>query len=118
MKVVDEIKGALELEIRASSDANEYFEAVLMAKDLAKLASILKENLGEPLKPSGKEVKFDKGIQKIADLIGGLRREQSFYIKSESGNKYIYAALWPWQSNPSRITLKIGVYDMDELTGK
>lgn len=116
MEIIDKIKAALDLEIRTSSDAHEYFEAVLMSKDLPKLSSILKEDLGEPLKPANKDVRFAKDIQKIVDLIGGLRREQSFYLKSES-DKYIYAALWPWHSNPSRITLKIGIYDIKKLMG-
>jgi len=115
MKLVDEIKTALELEVRASSDGHDYFEAVFMTKDLAKLTGILEKSLGQPLKPSGKDVKFTKEIRKIVDLIGGLRREQFFYAKSETENKYLYAALWPWQSDPARITLKIGIYDIDKL---
>lgn len=60
MRLVDEIKGALDLEVRASSDGHEYFEAVFISKDLAKLTAILEKSLGEPLKPPGKDVKFAK----------------------------------------------------------
>lgn len=115
MKIVDDIKGAMDLEIRTPSDSKEYFEAVFMSKDIVKLTSILKEGMGDPLKPAGKNVRFDRNIQKIVDLIGGLRREQSFYVKDEGAGRYMYVALWPWQSNPSRITLKTGVYDMNKL---
>jgi hypothetical protein len=115
MKLVDEITGALNLEVRASSDARDYFEAVFMSKDLEKLTAILEKSLDEPLKPPGKDVKFTKDIQKIVDFIGGLRREQSFYAKNDAGNKYFYAALWPWQSDPARITLKVGVYDIEGI---
>lgn len=118
MKIVDEIKAAAALEIRTLSGDNEYFEAVFMSKDIIKLTSILKENMGDSLKPAGKNVKFDKKIQKIVDIIGGLRREQSFYVKAEGADKYMYAALWPWQSNLSKITLKIGMYDMSKPGGK
>ncbi len=115
MKLVDEIKAALELEVRTTAGAHDYFEAVFMTKDLPKLTGILEKGLGQPLKSPGKDVKFTKEIQKIVDLIGGLRREQSFYAKNEAEGKYLYAALWPWQSNPSRITLKVGVYDIEKL---
>jgi len=118
MKIIDDIKNTVNLEIRTSSDANEYFEAVFMSKDMVKMASILKENIGDPLKPAGKDVKFDRKIQKIVDLIGGLRREQLFYVKDEGADKYMYVALWPWQSNPSKTTLKIGICDMNKLGGK
>ncbi|MDD5680929.1 MAG: hypothetical protein PHI59_06790, partial [Candidatus Omnitrophica bacterium] len=87
------------------------------SKDLPKLDSILREDMGAPLKPAGKDVRFAKDIQRIVDLIGGLRREQSFYLKSGDG-KYIYAALWPWHSNPAMITLKLGIYDINKLMGK
>lgn len=118
MKIVDEIKAALELEVRASSCADEYFEAVFMAEDTAKLSAILEKEFGKPLKPPLKNVRFTKEAQKVADLIGGLRREQSFYLKNETENRYFYAALWPWQSNPSKITLKIGIHDMNKFTEK
>ncbi len=118
MKIIDEIKKAMTMEIRVSSASHEYFEAVVMYKDLIKLTSILKKNFGEPLKPFGRNVEFAAGVQKVVDLIGGLRSEQSFYLKNENGGKFIYAALWPWQSDSSKVTLKIGVYDMDKLAGK
>ncbi|MBU4377366.1 MAG: hypothetical protein KKD29_07870 [Candidatus Omnitrophica bacterium] len=118
MKLVDEIKAALEPEVRTSSDANEYFEAVFMVKDLEKLNTILEKEFGKPLKPPAKNVKFTKEVQNVVDLIGGLRREQSFYAKNETESKYFYAALWPWQSDPSKITLKMGLYDINKLTEK
>ncbi len=118
MKIVDDIKSAVNLEIRTSSDAHEYFEAVFMSKDTVKMASVLKENIGDPVKPAGKDVRFDKKMQKIVDLIGGLRREQSFYVEDEGADKYMYVALWPWQSNPSKTTLKIGICDMNKPGGK
>jgi hypothetical protein len=108
MEIVDKIKGALNLEVRSTPDTDEYFEAVFMSKDLEKMTLMLKEGLGEPIKPAGKDVRFAKDMQKIVDLIGGLRREQSFYVKSGS-DKHTYAALWPWQSDPLKITLKIGI---------
>ena len=107
MKLIDDIKESLKLEVRISSDAHEYFEAVFQTEDLNVLLGLVKDAVGEPLKPPGKEVKFPKHIQKLVDLIGGIRRAQSFYLKEANG-KYVYVALWPWQSDPSRITLKIG----------
>lgn len=108
MKLVDEIKEALELEVRKSSDADGYFEAVFQSKDLDTLSTIVKNTAGEPLKPPAKRVKFAKHVQEVVDLIGGVRREQSFYLKEEANGEYIYVALWPWESDLSKITLKIG----------
>lgn len=108
MKLIDDIKNSLELEVRITSGAHEYFEAVFQTKDLNKLSGLVKCVLGEPLKPPGKDVKFPQHVQKLLDMIGGIRREQSFYLKEGANGEYVYVALWPWQSDPSKITLKIG----------
>jgi hypothetical protein len=109
MKLVDEIKNALELEQRTPEDSEKYFEAVFQSKDTDALCAILKKHLGESLKPPGKGAKFPKEVGMLVDNIGGLRSEQSFYFKQEPGGEYIYAALWPWQSDLSKTTLKIGM---------
>jgi len=108
MKVAEEIKGAIELDIRPFSDPDKYFEAVFQAKDLDTLAAIVRNNVGEPLKPPGKRAKLPKNVTALVSNIGGLRIEQSFYFKQEENGEYIYVALWPWQSDSSKITVKIG----------
>ena len=107
MKLADEIQKAMEVEVRAS-EADEYFEAVFEAKDMEKLSTVAKAALGEPVKPPGKNVKLAADVEELVESMGGLRREQSFYFKKENGG-YTYMALWPWQSNPSKITLKMGI---------
>ena len=108
MQLVDKIKKTLEfVEVRPSDDPDRYFEAVLESKDLDRLVSIVKENY-ESLKSPGKRVKLSKNINELVDNIGGLRPEQSFYFKQEAGGEYTYVALWPWQSDNSKITLKVG----------
>lgn len=108
MKLIDDINGSLKLEVRVTSEAHEYFEAVFQSADLEKLSVFIKEALGEALKPPGKDVRFAKHVQKLVDKVGGLRREQTFYLKEGGDGEYTFAALWPWQSDPSKTTLKIG----------
>jgi hypothetical protein len=108
MNLIEEVKKALNMEIRPNSQGSEYLEAVVDKKDLESLHSLLKKHLGPPAKQSGKEASLPKEIQKMVDNLGGLRNEQSFYYRQD-GKKVIYAALWPWESNPDKITLKCGV---------
>ena len=96
------------MEIRPNSQGSEYLEAVIDKDDLELLHSLLKKHLGPAAKEPGKEANLSNEIQKVVDALGGLRNEQSFFYKQE-GNEVIYAALWPWGSNPSKITLKSGV---------
>jgi len=108
MNMIKEIKETLEMEIRPISREPEYIEAVINKKDLELLKSLLKKHLGPPAKEPGKEANLPMEIQKIADSLGCLRIEQTFFYK-EDRNQVIFAALWPWKSNPNKITLKTGV---------
>ena len=107
MNLIEEIKGTLSMEIRSNSRGSEYLEAVINTKDLELLHSLLRKYLGSAAKESGKEASLPKEIQTIVDSLGGLRKEQSFFYRKD-GNQVIYAAIWPWKSDPTKITLKSG----------
>jgi len=109
--MIDEIKEALSMEIRPNSQGSEYLEAVIDTKDIELLNSLLKRYLGPAAKERGKEANLPKEIEKLVDSFGGLREEQSFFYRQE-GHQVIYAALWPWESDPTKITLKSGVSEL------
>ena len=111
MRMIEELKGTLRMEIRPNSQELEYLEAVLQKEDLPLLHSLLKKHLGPAAKEIGEETNLPKEIQKLVDSLGGLRKEQSFFYRRE-GHQIVYAAIWPWQSNPDKITLKSGVSEL------
>jgi hypothetical protein len=108
MTLIEAIKKTLKVEIRSDSPEGEYFEAVVARKDFDILYSLLEKHLGPAAKAPGQEADFPEDIRELVDALGGVRLEQSFFYKQEKG-RVIYAALWPWQSNPDKITLKSGV---------
>jgi len=108
MNMIEEIRETLTMEIRSNSCGFEYLEAVTKKDDLESLKSILMKYLGSAAKEQGKGANFSVEIQRLVDSMGGLRIDQSFFFKREDG-KVVYAALWPWESNPEKITLKAGV---------
>ena len=108
MNMIEEIKSTLLMEIRLNSRGSEYLEGVIHKKDLELLNSLLKQYLGPAVKEPGKEAYLPKEVQKIVDAFGGLRNEQSFFYRQED-NIITYASIWPWASNPDKITLKCGV---------
>jgi hypothetical protein len=110
MNLIEAIKQTVRMEIRPNSDGEKYLEAVIDRKDLEVLDTLLRKHLGPPAKEPGKEGKFPEEIQSLVDSLGGLRIEQSFFYRKD-GNQLIYAALWPWQSDPDKITLKSGVIE-------
>ena len=106
--MIEEIKRTLYIEIRLNSKGSEYLEGVINKRDLELLNPLLKKYLGPAAKESGKEAYLPQEIEKIVDAFGGLRNEQSFFYRKE-GNIVIYASIWPWASNPDKITLKCGI---------
>lgn len=115
MNLIEEIRKTVKMEIRATSHGTEYLEAVIRLEDLEVLRSLLRKHLGPATKESGKEVSFPQTIRELVDSLGGLRIDQSFFYKQEGG-QVTYAAIWPWQSDPNRITLKSGVSKMGSTT--
>ena len=111
MSLIEEIKKGVTLEIRTTSQDPEYLEAVLEKKNLLSLQSILTKHLGQATKEAGKKVELTGKIQTLVASLGGLRLGQSFYCRQE-GNYVVYAALWPWESNPEKITLKAGMTEV------
>ncbi len=106
--MINELKAKLKMDIRPMSKGTEYLEAVINIEDLKLANSILTKHLGPAVKMPGKKADLPRDIQKFVDSIGGIRPEQSFFY-SQAGGKITYCALWPWQTNSERITLKAGV---------
>ncbi len=111
MNMIDEIKETFKMEIRPNSQGSEYLEAVIDTKDMELLSSLLKRYLGSAAKDRGKEANLPKEIEELVDFLGGLRKGQSFFYRQD-GHQLIYAALWPWESDPTKITLKSGVSEL------
>jgi len=111
MNLVEEMEKTLKMEIRLTTEGGKYLEAVVTLRDLDMLNDLLREHLGPATKVSGKEAYLPAKIQELVDSLGGLRIEQSFFYKQE-GEQVVYAAIWPWQSDPNRVTLKSGVSEV------
>ena len=99
------------MEIRPTPAGVEYLEAVVDRTELETLTAVLRKHLGPPAKEPGKEAKLPEEIQRTVDALGGLRLDQSFYYKREK-KRILFAALWPWASNPDKVTLKAGVSEI------
>lgn len=112
MNLIEEIKKTFRTEIRPNSRDLDYLEAVFQKNDLESLNSLLRKHLGAEAKAPGREANLPAGIEKMVDSIGGLRPGQSFFYKQDK-QVVTYAALWPWESNPDKLTLKSGVWKIE-----
>lgn len=98
------------VERREASEDGGYFEGVLARGDLERCCQLLGGVLGPAAKEFGKTVRFAKPAQAVVEHLGGIRPDQCLFLKEEPDQPIAFAALWPWASNPDRVTLKVGVY--------
>jgi hypothetical protein len=106
--MIQEIRNSFRMDIRLSSQGFEYLDAVIQKNDLELLKSLLMKYLGPAAREPGREVELPIGIQSLLDSMGGLRVDQSFYYKQGNDGEVAFALLWPWASDPEKITLKAG----------
>jgi len=85
------------------TDSDNFFEAVVIKEELAKLNERLKNFFGEPAWPS--KDKLSLSAQETIKGFGGIMPGQTLYFKSE-GKDSTFAMLWPWQDG-KRTTIKI-----------
>jgi len=100
-QIKEEVKSVLFETTR--TDCDNYFEAVVVKEEVAKLNERLKKFLGEPAWPSKNRLAFK--AQEAVSGFGGIMPGQTLYFKNE-GNGVIFAMLWPWQDGV-RTTVKI-----------
>ncbi|MBI2495273.1 MAG: hypothetical protein HYY58_05635 [Candidatus Omnitrophica bacterium] len=101
------------VERRTEPASDRYFEAVLLRQDLDRCCGLLRKVFGQPLKDFGEPVRLEPKVQNAIDLLGGVRFEQClFVVKDETQQAAAYAALWPWASDGTRVTLKVGLVEL------
>lgn len=103
------LKEAIPLQVRPTPEAKEYLEGVLLRQDLARCQHLFSGALGPAVKACGEAVSFDARTRRIVETLGGIRSEQCLFLSPVDANEVVYATLWPWSSDPTRITLKVGV---------
>ena len=108
MSLIEEITQGVRMEVRPNSQGSEYLEAVMSRGDLELLRPILAKHLGAAVKEAGQEADLPGEIRETIDALGGLRQEQSFFCKRD-GRRVHFAAIWPWTSNPDKVTIKCGI---------
>lgn len=76
------------------ADKDDYFEAVIVEGELAKLTAALEKLFGSPVWPS-KDQLSPKAQDAVKDF-GGVRAGQTLYFCNDVED-VVFAMLWPWQ---------------------
>ena len=107
--LVESLRKDIPMLVRKAPPSGDYLEGVLSTDDLERCCALLTSVFGEPVKEFGKAATVDPSLQQAVTAIGGIRLEQCLYLKRGEQRQIMYATLWPWASDASRVTLKLGV---------
>lgn len=97
------------MEKRSRNESRSLYEVVSKDRDAKTLEKELENFFGQPAKPTGKSVPLTLRFNATYKYLGGIRKEQSLFVK-KTGPGEFYGALWPWQSSPENITMHLGYY--------
>jgi len=112
-QLIGTLKQSIEfVELRTAHESECYFEAVLLRPHLSGCCDRLQQALGPPLKDFEQPVQFEPAIQRAVALLGGIQIDQCLFFARGEGQQVAYAALWPWASDATRITLKVGLLEL------
>ena len=107
--LIDSLRSSIPMVIRVAPASGDYLEGVMSRQELQRCYTLLAEAFGQPAKEFGQTTSFQREQQKLIDQLGGIRLDQCLFLKPGADGEVAYAALWPWASDATRVTLKVGV---------
>lgn len=83
---------------------------VVTNEKLQPLCVLLEKFFKVPFKAAGVRPPRELANLEIIQDLNGIRTEQTLYLDSNDADCIYFAAIWPWQSDPSQASLFYGVY--------
>ena len=111
-RLIPELTRAVPMKVRTARASGNYLEAIVLRKDVEGCLAALRQALGPPVKDFDNAATLEPKLQRALDEVGGIRIDQCLFLKSDEPPHTVYAALWPWASDPERITLRVGVFTL------
>jgi hypothetical protein len=108
-ELIATIRNQVPMEIRSAAPSGEFLEAVVQQQDLAGCVALLRQRLGEPVKDFGEAAAFDGATLRAVHALGGIQADQCLFLSEHEPTVFVYGALWPWASDPARLTVRIGM---------
>lgn len=83
---------------------------VVTEEKLLPLLVLLDKFFKAPFKPAGEKPAREMGDLEIIQALNGVRKEQTLYLNTSEPEFVYFAAIWPWQSDPSQASLFLGLH--------
>lgn len=106
--LITHVRQTVPMLVRSTSARGDALDGVLARADIARCCELLQEALGAPVKPFDQSAKLPTDVEAWLTRNGGIRKDQCLFLRRGEGQEALYAALWPWASDPTKVTLKVG----------
>jgi hypothetical protein len=83
---------------------------VVTEEKLLPLLALLDKFFKGPFKPAGEKPAREMGDLEVIQALNGIRREQTLYLNTSNPEFVYFAAIWPWQSDPTQASLFLGLH--------
>lgn len=82
---------------------------VAPAANEVQVTAVVERYLPPAVKPGGKPTPPELAEGPLCKAMGGIRSNQTLFVKDLGGGLSFYVAYWPW-GNGQRFTIKLGVH--------
>jgi hypothetical protein len=82
---------------------------VAPSSNLAEVGAVVERFLPPPVKPAGAKLPAELADDPLLEAMGGVRGDQTLYLKRLGDGISVYVAYWPWGGG-QRVTIKIGIH--------
>ncbi len=104
------VKREISILVRSTDASEDFLDGVLLRQDLKRAQELLTQTFGLPVKAFDAPVRLDRNTNSMIRALGGIRQDQCLFLIQQEGSAVGgYAMLWPWASDPQRVTLKVGI---------
>lgn len=86
------------------------YVGIAKAEHLDAIFTEISKIFGPPYKPSGSIAFWLNLFNPFVRAIGGSKYDQTLFRKDLAPGLSLFCALWPWGSDPSRTSVRIGLY--------
>lgn len=108
-RLVADLKAKGPLELKPDRQNPLLYTTVVGAQRIYELKVLVSSMLGQPYKPSGESAMWKNWFDPFVKSVGGIEKQQTLYRRGLDEPFALYAAFWPWASDNTRCSLRIGL---------
>jgi hypothetical protein len=109
LKIIKEIEEKYQIKKNLDVVEDLMYCGVAHSNIIETLSVDVQQYFSTPYKAAGKGCFWGNYFDRFLRAVGGMRWEQTLYILEISETTFLYCAFWPWGSNPTKTSIRIGL---------